>query len=279
MNPQASHGCGGGHACTCSGGSAAARPAASINGVTLLMDGESVDGDELRERAWTELLRQEAVRQGRLPRVPLLEAPALSGSDRERLQAMLDEVVQAPEPDETACRRWFDAHAARFTQGRRAHVRHILFAVTPAVDVERLAARAEQVLLELTRNGAPAGLFAQRARELSNCPSGADGGDLGWLQPDDVAEELARELFPHSAPATTGLKPRLVHSRYGLHIVDVAAREEGRRLAYEEVCERIAAELAQQARATALHQYMQLLAGRALVEGVDLQAADSPLVQ
>lgn len=277
MNPQTSHGCGSGHACTCSGG--AAQPAASINGITLVMDGESVDPSGLRERAWTELLRQEAVRLGRLPRVPLLEAPELSQADRERLQAMLDEVVQAPEPDEAACRRWFAAHAARFTQGRRAQVRHILFAVTPAVDVERLAARAEQVLLELTRKDAPAGLFAQRARELSNCPSGADGGELGWLQPDDLAEELARGLFPSGAPAATGLKPRLVHSRYGLHIVDVAAREEGRRLSFEEVRERIAAELTQQARATALHQYMQLLAGRALVEGVDLEAADTPLVQ
>ena len=273
-------GCGGG-ACTCGGGrQSVAAQRAAINGITLQADGEVLDGMELRERAWTELLRQEAVRQGRLPRVPLLEAPALSDADRERLQAMLDEQVQAPEPDETACRRWYDANAARFVHGRRARVRHILFAVTPRVDVERLAARAEQVLLELTRKDAPAGLFAQRARELSNCPSGAEGGELGWLHPAECVEEFARELFPNGAPARDlGIKPRLVHSRYGLHIVDVQERDEGRQLAYEEVRERIAAELAQQSRATALHQYMQLLAGRALVEGVELEAAASPLVQ
>jgi peptidyl-prolyl cis-trans isomerase C len=37
--------------------------------------------------------------------------------------------------------------------------------------------------------------------------------------------------------------------------------------------------LAQQSRADALHQYIQLLAGQALVEGVSLEGTDSPLVQ
>jgi peptidyl-prolyl cis-trans isomerase C len=34
-----------------------------------------------------------------------------------------------------------------------------------------------------------------------------------------------------------------------------------------------------QSRAKALHQYMTLLVGQALVEGVELDTADSPLVQ
>ena len=76
-----------------------------------------------------------------------------------------------------------------------------------------------------------------------------------------------------------GLRPRLVHSRYGLHIVEVLGRKQGRQLAYDDVCLRITVELAQQSRATALHQYIQLLAGRATLESVDLQAADTPLVQ
>jgi len=45
------------------------------------------------------------------------------------------------------------------------------------------------------------------------------------------------------------------------------------------VRERIAAQLTLQSRAKALHQYMSLLVGQALVEGVQLERADSPLVQ
>ena len=37
---------------------------ASINGIALHAPGERLDESSLRERAWGELLRQEAVRQG-----------------------------------------------------------------------------------------------------------------------------------------------------------------------------------------------------------------------
>jgi peptidyl-prolyl cis-trans isomerase C len=70
-----------------------------------------------------------------------------------------------------------------------------------------------------------------------------------------------------------------VHSRYGFHIVEVLGRRRGRQASFDEVLERIAGQLSQQARARALHQYMQLLAGKSIVEGVQLQAAESPLVQ
>jgi peptidyl-prolyl cis-trans isomerase C len=156
------------------------------------------------------------------------------------------------------------------------HARHILFAVTAGVDVQKLAARAEQALLSLTRQGAD---FSELARELSNCPSGAQGGDLGWFGPHECARELAQELFHQQHRRSIGLRPRLVHSRYGFHIVDVLDRRPGRQLAFEQVRQRIAVQLAQQARAKALHQYMQLLAGAAQVEGVALAAADSPLLQ
>jgi peptidyl-prolyl cis-trans isomerase C len=59
----------------------------------------------------------------------------------------------------------------------------------------------------------------------------------------------------------------------------VLGRRQGRQLPFEEARGRIAVQLAQQSRAKALHQYIQLLAGQALVEGVLLAATDSPLVQ
>jgi peptidyl-prolyl cis-trans isomerase C len=66
---------------------------------------------------------------------------------------------------------------------------------------------------------------------------------------------------------------------FGFHIIDVLERRDGRALAFDDVRERVAAQLAMQSRAKALHQHMSLLAGQALVEGVALDSADSPLVQ
>lgn len=278
MSP-ATGGCGSG-SCGCGGAAKAAQAPASINGIALHAPGEPVDGDELRERAWSELLRQEAVRRGLLPRRNVLDAPQLTPGEQQAIEAMLEQEAPLPAPGDDECRRYYEANRQRFVDGRQVHLRHILFAVTDGVDVHRLAVKAEEVLLELMRKDAPEGLFAQRARELSNCPSGREGGDLGWVGPQDCAEELANELFLQKNPLHgLGLRPRLVHSRYGLHIVEVLGRKQGRQLTFEQVRDRIATDLSQQSRATALHQYIRLLAGRAVVEGVDLEGADTPLVQ
>jgi peptidyl-prolyl cis-trans isomerase C len=146
--------------------------------------------------------------------------------------------------------------------------------------VQALTVHAERALLELSHKGVAPGRFAQLATELSNCPSSAQGGDLGWITPEDCAPELATELFHlQHAQTGTGVHPRLFHTRFGFHIIDVLERRSGTQPAYEEVRERIAALLTMQSRARALHQFMTLLVGEAEVEGIALEGADSPLVQ
>ena len=99
---------------------------------------------------------------------------------------------------------------------------------------------------------------------------------LGWLGAADCAPEFARELFGH---AEVGVLPRLVHSRFGLHVVEVLEREPGVAQSFESVRGAVAMSLRQQTYVTALRQYLSLLAGEAAVEGVELDAADTPLVQ
>ncbi len=269
-----SSGCGG-DACSCAVGALA-----SVNGVALHEPGEMLDGQVLRERACVELLRQEARRMGLLPRVDEAVAREPDAAERAAIEALLEACVQSPEPGEEACRRHYEAHQRRFVVGQASRVRHILFAVTPGVPVQALAQRAEATLLELSRPGAASERFASLAAELSNCPSGAHGGDLGWITPEDCAPELAGALFlQEDAIQTVGLHPRLVHSRFGLHIVEVLERLPGRLPALDEVRAHVAARLSLQSRATALRQYLRLLAGQARIEGVDLEGADTPLVQ
>ena len=276
-----STGCGSG-ACACKGPEAAAAPVAvaSVNGINLHEAGEVLDPQTLRERACTELLRQQAVRAGLLPRFSGLSAPAPDAETRSAIEALLEAEVHSPEPGAEECRRHYEAHKPRFVVGQALHVRHILFAVTPGVPVNALAQRAEAALLELSRQGVPADRFAQLAGELSNCPSSAQGGDLGWITPQDCAPELAKALFlQNDAIQALGLHPRLVHSRFGLHIVEVLERQDGRLPEFAELQAQIGARLALQSQATALRQYMQLLVGQAQVEGVELEGADTPLVQ
>lgn len=277
MNSTESHGCGSSN-CACSG-QLQIIPA-SINGVALHEPGELLEASALCERAWAELLRQRAVTLGLLPRFAGLLAPTLSDQAREVIEQMTDDEVRTPEPTDEECRRYYDAHKPHFIVGQSLHVRHILFAVTPGVNVHALTQRAEAALLELSRKDAVPGRFEQLARELSNCPSSVEGGDLGWVSPQECAPELANELFYQSdSRGGMGVHPRLVHTRFGLHIIEVMGRKKGTLPAYEEVREHIAARLRLQSRTTALRQYMRLLVGQARVEGIDLDGVDSPLVQ
>lgn len=277
MNAATTVGCGSGH-CACAG---EVQPQlASINGIALHQPGEVVDAATLRERAYTELLRQQAVKAGLLPRHAGLVAPELDDEQRQVIESLLDAAVVSPDPGETECRRYYEANKSRFIVGQALHVRHILFAVTPGVNVHALSQRAESALLELSRKQVPEGRFEQLAAELSNCPSSAQGGDLGWVTPEDCAPELANELFFQTDSRWgMGVHPRLVHTRFGLHIIEVLGRKKGQLPEFSELGEQIAARLRLQSRATALRQYMQLLVGQAQVEGVDLEGADSPLVQ
>ena len=156
-------------------------------------------------------------------------------------------------------------------------LRHILFAVTPGVDVAGLRKRAESCLLEVRCHDSGASeAFGKAARELSNCPSGAAGGDLGWLSPSDAAPEMAREIFGRTE---IGVLPRLVHSRFGFHVVEVLERDNGEDQPYEAVRGAVALSLRQRAWVTALRQLLQVLAGTAVLDGVTLEESRSPLVQ
>lgn len=257
-------------------------PVPQVNGIVLAEPQESLDDATLRQRACAELLRQAAQRAGLLAGDdPPPQAGVMSEAASLAIEALLERELQLPEPSDEACRRHFDAHAARYAVGERVRARHVLFAVTPGLDVAALRRRAEACLLDLRcdpGHAAPgtADRFGEVARTSSNCPSGADGGELGWLEAGDCAPEFARELF---GQPEVGVLPRLVHSRFGLHVVEVLAREPGQAPGFEAVRSAVAQTLRQQSFTTALRQYLQLLAGAATLEGVDLDAAATPLVQ
>ena len=91
-----------------------------------------------------------------------------------------------------------------------------------------------------------------------------------------MAPEFDRALF---GKADIGILPQLVTTRFGFHVVEVVRRIPGRPLPYEHVRARIADRLSAQTQARALAQYIQLLAGRAKIEGVELLTARTSLVQ
>lgn len=237
----------------------------TVNGVTI--DESLWPSPELA--AIRELLRQNALAAGLLA----------SGADDDDLidgaiEHLLARDVRTPEPSEAELRRYYEAHLDEFRAGDLVHARHILFQVTPQVPVQKIRARAEQALNEVLRNPER---FAALARELSNCPSGQFGGNLGQIARGDTVPEFEEALFGRSGQ--TGILPELIKTRYGFHVVAIDRRVPGETLPFDMVRERISEKLEALVEKLALQQYVAILAGQAEISGVDLARSASPLVQ
>ena len=115
----------------------------------------------------------------------------------------------------------------------------------PGVNVQTLSVHAEKALIRLQGRDVPADRFGQLAGEPSNCPSAIRGGDLGWVGPGDCAPEFAKPLFFQSGtPVGPGVLPRLIHSRFGFHVIDVLERRDGQPLSFDDVREQVTAQWA-----------------------------------
>ncbi len=243
---------------------------ASVNGVALHGADETPGTEELRQRACSELLRQAAIAAGLLGANDVCTADGvLSEQASAAIELLLERKLPVAEPSEQACQRHYAAQLATYSSGERVRLRHILFAVTPGVDVVALRNRAETTLLDVRcHDGKHAeAVFAKAASTLSNCPSGAEGGELGWLQAADCAPEFAKEIFGQTE---VGVLPRLVHTRFGLHVVEVQEREAGVPQPFEAVHGAVAMVLRQQGYVTALRQYLALLEGQAVLQGIEM---------
>ena len=206
-----------------------------------------------------EVLRQRAVERGL----------ALAGASRAAADAAIEELLQQEvatvAPSEEECRRYYEAHLKEFTSGELVAARHILFQVTQRVHVPALRARAELTLAELAREPQR---FAALAGELSNCPSGRHGGNLGQLGRGDTVPEFEQALFNG---AYTGIYPQLVRTRFGFHILCVDRREPGRTLPFDLVQGRILEQLSERMSAAALARYVRQLAATAEVSGIEVK--------
>ncbi|HET8705521.1 MAG TPA: peptidylprolyl isomerase, partial [Pseudomonadales bacterium] len=109
----------------------------------------------------------------------------------------------------------------------------------------------------------------------SGCPSREQGGNLGQISKGATVPEFEAPLFERSP----GLASQPIETRFGLHVVWVDSRVEGQPLPYEHVKQGIARYLEDNAFRRGVSQYLQLLAGQAVIKGVDIKAADSPLLQ
>jgi peptidyl-prolyl cis-trans isomerase C len=190
------------------------------------------------------------------------------------MRTLIEQEVLTPQPDEVACRRFYEQNRERFRTGDLREAAHILIAAPRNDATARNASReiAEKIFSSLREDP---GLFEELARSRSDCRTSADsGGHLGQLTRGQTVEEFEAGLARMREGETA-----IVESRYGFHVVRLDRHAPGQTLPFEIARERIADYLATSVLHRALVQYVAVLAGRAEIAGVALAAAASPLVQ
>jgi peptidyl-prolyl cis-trans isomerase C len=222
-----------------------------------------------------ELLLQEAHRLG-------IEAqPEAAGDGRMEtgedaaIRRLIERDVAVPKAGEAECRWFYDNNPARFSSETIYEARHILLAAPPADEASRRNARmTAEALIERLLDDPQA--FPALAAEHSACPSREQGGNLGQLTHGSTVPEFERALASMSEGELL-IEP--LESRFGFHVILLERKIPGARLPFEHVRERIAGWLEAASWSKAVAQYIAVLAGRAEICGIDIAAAEGPLIQ
>lgn len=221
-----------------------------------------------------ELLLQEA-RRLEVPVEQQADADGRRETEEDALvRALLEREVEVPDADEATLRRFYDNNRRRFMSAPLWEADHILLAARRGDAVGFAAAQAGASALAAILADRP-DRFAELARDHSACPSAALGGNLGQISPGDTTPEFEAALM-ELAPGAISAP---VETRYGVHVIRLRRRVDGRQLPFEVMKERIAAYLDEHVRRQASAEYVALLIGRADIRGIDLAGATSPLVQ
>lgn len=247
----------------------------SVNGVTI---SEAAIGRELqfhpadsREEAATLAATALVLRELLGQRARERE---IAGADEEqRIANLLDLDVRVPEPTPEEVERYYRRNTLRFMTPPLYEAAHIFFPAR-GNDAEGRAdarAKADAVLAEAL---AQPRRFAELAKAHSACSSRDQGGSLGQVTKGDTNPELERAMATADEGSIT-----LVPSRHGFHILRLDRRAAGQQLPFEQVRAWIESHLRDTSKRRAIAQYLQLLTAGARIEGIELAAADSPLVQ
>jgi len=262
-------------------------PVIKVNGVVITPEAIAAEAQhhpaDKPETAWqaaTEaLVIREALLQAARDRDVKADSQALEdgeGVEEDMLiQAFLDKEVVTPDPDEESCRRYFENNRQKLRSPDIYEPSHILLQAHKDDTKAYERAREEaQALIDHLKNKPDA--FARMASDRSDCESSAHGGRLG-----QVTKGQTTPLFEKAMMA---LKPgelcqHPVETPYGFHVLRLDQAEAGKTPVFETAKPLVEEFLRDASWRRAVAQFVSLVVGEAKIEGVELNGANSPLVQ
>ena len=161
--------------------------------------------------------------------------------------------VADPTEDEVAA--FFEAHKAEFVTPPQVLCQHILVKGTSAEAFEKIRAIRERIVKE----GAD---FAEEAKKNSDCPSGQEGGSLGWFGRGMMVPEFDKAAFEMKK----GEVSDIVTTQFGYHIIYKADEKGGGAQTLVDVHDQVKDLLRHEARGRAMDAFVAELKANAKIE-------------
>ncbi len=178
------------------------------------------------------------------------------------IRKLIDQQVAAKvtiTPEEAKA--FYASHPELFKAPESVRASHILIKVEPNASAEDKA-KARERITAIQQRAKKGEDFAALAKETSECPSSANGGDLNFFQRGQMVgpfEEAAFSLKP-------GTTSDVVETQFGYHLIKVAEKKEASTISYDEIKGKLDDYLKQQKVNEQLVQYIGQLKASAKIE-------------
>ncbi len=227
--------------------------------------------EEAQFKASRSLIIDELFRQRALELDLIGESEVLSESV---IDQVIENDVKVPKASTADCQTYYYANKHKFSTFPLLEVKHILLKAAPddLEDREQMHAIAIELIEQLKQQPDS---FEAAAKQYSVCPSKTLGGSLGQLSKGQTVPEFEQQLLRF--PAGLVLMP--IETRYGLHVVYIERKIEGKQLPYNSVSQKIEHYLNEKVHRKSIAQY---IAKRILVSdirGIDLDVDDRDVMQ
>lgn len=176
-------------------------------------------------------------------------------------------------PAEADVKKYFEENPEEFEQKASVDAAHILISTQGITEPAQLAAKekaAKELREELVAKKGEN--FAEMAGVHSDCPSKAQGGDLGEFEKGQMVPEFETAAFAQEI----GAIGETVKTQFGYHIIKVNGKKEAKTLAYADVQEELAERLAQEGKSAKMGTYVEELRKGAKIEQPNAPAGAAP---
>ena len=160
-----------------------------------------------------------------------------------------------PDPTEDEVAKFYEAHKAEFVTPPQVLCQHILVKGSDDKALDKIKEIRERIVSGKSD-------FAAEAKEHSDCPSGAEGGSLGWFGRGMMVPEFDKVAFEMKKGEVSGV----VSTQFGYHIIYKADEKGGGEQTLVDVHDQIKDLLRHEARGRAMDSFVAELKANAKIE-------------